>query len=161
MVMRLSLVGALSAVLCTALFVSAVTARFPAEDGPKGWVDADELAQADPEFGPAFRALDARLAGARHRIGLRMEVARDLADGRLTLGQAVDQFRVLNAGQPAGLEVLAQEFPSAGEEELVCRQVVGFVRSLAKTDTIARKALAAITIEVACRFPPAAGIPAR
>ena len=153
---RSSLIGALAVALSAALLVSAD--RGPGA-GP-AVIDADEVARAHPEAGAAFRELDARIAEAQHRIGLRREVARDLVAGRVTLGQAADRFREMNEAHPAALHFHSLQFPSATEEELLARQVLGFVRALGYTDPAAQRALPALEAEVARRFPPsAAGTP--
>jgi hypothetical protein len=73
-----------------------------------------------------------RLLGQEERVLSRLEqrwqIARDVADGKLTLADAGQRFRLLAEEAPArNLEQFRRDHPGASEEELFLRQVLLFV----------------------------------
>jgi len=154
---RPTLIGALTVTLAAAVWVSAAVQ--PSDGaGKDDWESAEPMLEGNPEMAAACRTADARMALARWRAEEKREAARALAHGRLTLTGAIARYRDLNAGDPSAIGLLADNYPSASEEEVICRQVFQFVRVLGAMDPAAVGALPALEAEFARRFPQAAGL---
>jgi chorismate mutase len=74
------------------------------------------------------KELDERDQAVLRRMAERQQIAREVADGRLTLHQAAARFRLLNSEEAACRGGLAFAFPGRTEEERLCRQVIAWTR---------------------------------
>jgi hypothetical protein len=72
----------------------------------------------DPDFAALQRNMEAKDA-----------VAEEVIAGRMTLAEAADRFRVINAARPSHLPFHLDAFPGGGDEERNCRHVIRFVDS--------------------------------
>jgi hypothetical protein len=74
--------------------------------------------------------LDARIRACREDLHVREEVVRALVDQRLSLAEAGERFRQLNATKPEFDERLfRREFPGHSDEERACWQVIRFAEN--------------------------------
>lgn len=76
-----------------------------------------------------LKELDGELARTTTRIQKQEAAIRQMLEGKLTLVQTARTFRELNQGQADGaLARLRRCYPGTTEEEVYCRQVIGFCK---------------------------------
>ena len=92
---------------------------------PGGFVHPDQLHK--------YRELTQRQQAAMARVALKMEAATDLIHGRVTFSEAAARFREIILSDPVDLAFVRLRFPTATDEERHYRNVIGFVRGLART----------------------------
>jgi hypothetical protein len=73
---------------------------------------------------------DPRVALLNHRKADKEEVARRLYDGELTLLEAAEWFRLLNASPPGLEDVGVREQPGGTEGERLCNQAISWARAV-------------------------------
>jgi hypothetical protein len=92
-----------------------------------GWLDFKDMAALYRRF-VGQRQRGEELADQEVRLHSRLRgkerVARDLAQGRLTLTQAAARFRELSAGTPEVQDAIDRVFRSGSEGEKLCRYVI-------------------------------------
>jgi hypothetical protein len=79
--------------------------------------------------------LDAGGAAVVGRVLAKDRVIRELRDGRLTLAEAAAHFGALNAAGGESRVNLVSHYPGATEQERLCRQVIRWAESVAKTES--------------------------
>lgn len=84
--------------------------------------------QGEPRDGRSFERVAPALPEAQ-RTDERVEVIRQVADRRLGLLEAAARVRVIYAGDPAFLDRLRAEWPTAADGELYARAVIRYVRA--------------------------------
>jgi hypothetical protein len=125
----------------------------PPSDGAGEWEPADVVGWADPAGARLSRDLDAARRGVAERTLDKSDVALGVARGELTLEQAAERFRQMNAARPDRLAFLRPSYPGASDDELVYRQVILFVRGNYRLDPARVAAcLPGLEAEVSRRF---------
>jgi hypothetical protein len=72
--------------------------------------------------------LERRLAAAQHRTLAKRRIAQQVAAGRLTLREAAERYRDLNATNPEfDRAAFGSKFPGPTEEVRCCQEVMGMV----------------------------------
>jgi hypothetical protein len=70
-------------------------------------------------------------------------VTRELVAGRLTLAEAVEQFRDLTRAHEGAMKELLAAYPTSTEDEAVCQSLLTWVRTETRRDPCRRAALLA------------------
>ena len=91
------------------------------------------------------------------RVAAKLDVTAALLRGELTLAEAAARFQELNGDDPRPMDVLRARYPAAGDEELICRQVLSFAANDHRaTDAQRGTRMRALLAEFQARFPAAA-----
>ena len=117
----------------------------------------------DPEQLREYHDLTARQQASMSRTAKKLEVAAELIRGETTLSEAAARFREIVQSDPAALATLRVIFPTGTDEERYYRNVIAFVRGLARIEPVRVPALVGkLEAEVRARFPStlAAVVPA-
>jgi len=73
--------------------------------------------------------LEAQCADVQQRIGIKKQIVDEVIAERLSLLEAAACFRELNDAYPDHLDLLRRTHPGKTDEEVLCRNVIAFVRS--------------------------------
>jgi hypothetical protein len=87
--------------------------------------------------------LDAREELALRSFRGKQAVTRELLAGRLTVGEAVEQFRALTRINDGLMKELLAAYPGSTEDEALCQSLLAWVRSQTRGDPGRRAALVA------------------
>ncbi|HKB04153.1 MAG TPA: hypothetical protein VKD90_18160 [Gemmataceae bacterium] len=149
---RAALAGA--AVLAALVVVSRPAAR---ADHPATWHDPGESdAWADADAAEQYQELDDQARQVTRRLTEKVALAEALACGEEKLDEVAARFRELNGPGRDVYRALADEYPTAGEEELAYRQVIAFVRMAARAGRSgASVVVRRLETEFAVRYPAA------
>jgi hypothetical protein len=156
------LVGLGSAAVVAAGVIAGFRALRPAEADTTGPSIQDPIPGrfVDPEQLREYHDLTARQQASVSRTAKKMEVAAELIRGETTFSEAAARFREIVQSDPAVLATLRVMFPTGTDEERYYRNVIGFVRGLARIEPVRVPALVGqLEAEVRARFPSTA-IPA-
>jgi hypothetical protein len=74
--------------------------------------------------------LDQKYLAVRYRNETKQFLAREIIDGRLTLEEAVFEFRELSSSSPGFLAILRGVYPGYSDDELYCRNVIAIVGNM-------------------------------
>jgi hypothetical protein len=81
------------------------------------------------------RVLDTNCTELRQRYEAKTAMIDDLIAGRTTLAEVTAQFMLMNRDRPACMAVIRSTWPGATDEEMMARNVIGFVDTSLQGDT--------------------------
>jgi hypothetical protein len=84
----------------------------------------------------------------QHSIAAKDQVARGWIDGKITLPQAADQFRTINASRPSRLSAFLDSYPGNSEQERLCHQVFMYAKTILERRSETKAELARLESEL-------------
>jgi hypothetical protein len=112
------------------LLVVACLGVVTARRGVNFWAAPRADEGSSPEALPGSEPSE-EVAAVVRRLHEKQALAREVADGRLTLRDAAARYRELDEAAPGfHWEEFRRKYPGASDEERHCREVISFVRGL-------------------------------
>jgi hypothetical protein len=149
--------AALAGAVVLAVFFVQSRPAARADHRPTWWDPGESDGWADPDAADRYRELGDQTRQVTDRVTEKVALTEALVRGDRTLDDVAARFRELNAAGGSGYGGWAKMYPTAGEEELAYRQVIGYVRMAVQADRSRPvAALRRLEADLSRRYPPAA-----